>query len=80
MFFPYFKVLNLSILTPDKYGFSLGKKSVYFLGLITTYHMNFQRYGLNNFRMRFKPQEDKQLAYHLSNIGNLRDNLFFIMC
>ena len=34
MYFPYFKVLNLSILTPDKYGFSLGKKSVYFLGLL----------------------------------------------
>ena len=37
MFFPYFKVLNLSMFTPDRYGFSLGQTSVYFLGLIITY-------------------------------------------
>ena len=30
MLFPDFKVLNLSILTPDRYGFSLGQNSVYF--------------------------------------------------
>ena len=28
--------------------------------------------------MRFKPQEDKQLAYHHSNISNLHD--FFLSC
>ena len=32
--------------------------------------------GSHDFRMRFKPQEDKQLAYHLSNIDNLHENLF----
>ena len=79
MFFPYFKVLKLSILKSDKYGFSLVSNSVYFLALITMYCMNFQRYGYNTFRMRLKPQEDKQLASHLSNIGNLRENIFYFM-
>ena len=44
---------------------------------MTTYNVNVQKYGLHNFRMRFKPQEDKHLEYHLSNIGNLYGKYFF---